>query len=107
MITFRGIVDDYISCCVDGPRKSYLDSLAVMVSPASTNFAAFFFFFFFILITAVTSSDDAGWAMLQHCREGGHTHTPPLWKGTREEGDREEGQPCELMESAVWVKKGD
>lgn len=33
--------------------------------------------------------------------------TPPLWKGTREEGDKKEGQPCELMESAVWLKKGD
>lgn len=32
---------------------------------------------------------------------------PPLWKGTREEGDKKEGQPCELMESVVCLKKGD
>lgn len=86
MIKFRGIVDDYISCYSDGPRKSYLDSsLVIMVSPTrsegsqhgSTNFVAFFTF----LITAVISGDGAGWAMLQHCREGGDTPTVERHKG--------------------------
>lgn len=44
----------------------------------------------------------------QCCSTAGRGGTPPLWKGTREEeGDKKEGQPCELMESAVWLKKGD
>lgn len=54
----------------------------------------------------MTSGDGAGWGNVAALQGGGGGGTPPLWKGTREEGNRKEGQPCELIESAVWLKKG-